>query len=187
MEVIMSISKHANKKKNILIAASEIVKEEGVVKLTLEAVAQRAGVSKGGLLYHFPSKEALIKGMVEDWINNYFECINTLVNNDDDNAIGKWNRAYLKSTFSDLENNNLNSALMAAMFINPDLLDEFRQRYDILHTKLITDGIDPVKITITRLSIDGLWFSEIFGMAPLNEELKTQVFDELINMIQEDE
>ncbi|HEM1902195.1 TPA: TetR/AcrR family transcriptional regulator, partial [Listeria monocytogenes] len=62
-----------------------------------------------------------------------------------------------------------------------------RQRYDILHTKLITDGIDPVKITITRLSIDGLWFSEIFGMAPLNEELKTQVFDELINMIQEDE
>ncbi len=35
--------------------------------------------------------------------------------------------------------------------------------------------------------IDGLWFSEIFGMAPLNEELKTQVFDELINMIQEDE
>ncbi|SWD32702.1 transcriptional regulator [Klebsiella pneumoniae] len=80
----MSISKHANKKKNILIAASEIVKEEGVVKLTLEAVAQRAGVSKGGLLYHFPSKEALIKGMVEDWTNNYFECINTLVNNDDD-------------------------------------------------------------------------------------------------------
>ncbi|WP_429774029.1 hypothetical protein [Bacillus cereus] len=23
-------------------------------------------MSKGGLLYHFPSKEALIKGMVED-------------------------------------------------------------------------------------------------------------------------
>jgi AcrR family transcriptional regulator len=182
----MSISKHANKKENILTAASEIVKKEGVVKLTLEAVAHRAGVSKGGLLYHYPSKEALIKGMVEDWTNNYFESINTLVNNDN-NALGKWSRAYVKSTFSDLENNKLNSALMAAMFINPDLLDEFREKYDILHTKLIKDGIDPVKITIARLSIDGLWFSEIFGMAPLNEEIKTQVFDELINMIQEDE
>ncbi|EAE5096066.1 TetR/AcrR family transcriptional regulator, partial [Listeria monocytogenes] len=32
------------KKNNLLTAASEIVKEEGVVKLTLEAVAQRAGV-----------------------------------------------------------------------------------------------------------------------------------------------
>ena len=48
--------------KNLLFVSkvSEI-KEEGVVKLTLEAVAQRAGVSKGGLLYHYPSKEALIK------------------------------------------------------------------------------------------------------------------------------
>ncbi|EGP8446816.1 TetR/AcrR family transcriptional regulator, partial [Listeria monocytogenes] len=82
MEVIMSISKHTNKKNNLLTAASEIVKEEGVVKLTLEAVAQRAGVSKGGLLYHYPSKEALIKGMVEDWTNNFFESIKTLVNKD---------------------------------------------------------------------------------------------------------
>jgi AcrR family transcriptional regulator len=181
----MSISNHANKKKNILIAASEIVQEEGVVKLTLEAVAQRAGVSKGGLLYHYPSKEALIKGMVEDWTNNYFESIITLVNNDN-REIGKWSRAYVNSTFSDLNNNNLNSALMAAMFINPDLLDEFRQKYDSLHTNLINDGIDPVKITIARLSIDGLWYSEIFGMAPLNEELKTLVFDKLINMIKEE-
>ncbi len=107
-------------------AASEIVKEEGVVKLTLEAVAQRAGVSKGGLLYHYPSKEALIKGMVEDWTNNFFESIKTLVNKDSKET-GKWNRAYINTTLFDLDNNNnknLSSALMAAMFINPDLLDE---------------------------------------------------------------
>ncbi|QHA38772.1 TetR family transcriptional regulator (plasmid) [Rossellomorea marisflavi] len=184
MEVIMTISKNTNKKKYILTAASEIVKEEGVIKLTLEAVAQRAGVSKGGLLYHFPSKEALIKGMVEDWTNYYFECLDMLVNKDN-NPLGKWSRAYLETTFSDLANNKLNSALTAAMFINPDLLAEFREKYNILHTKLINDGIDPVKITIARLSIDGLWFSEIFGIAPLNEELKKQVFEELMTMIQE--
>jgi Transcriptional regulator len=32
--------------------------------MTLEAVAARANVSKGGLLYHFPSKDALVLGMV---------------------------------------------------------------------------------------------------------------------------
>lgn len=52
MEVIMSISKHANKKKNILIAASEIVKEEGVVKLTLEAVAQREFLNFSSLFFY---------------------------------------------------------------------------------------------------------------------------------------
>ncbi|HFK6268661.1 TPA: TetR family transcriptional regulator, partial [Listeria monocytogenes] len=177
------------KKNNLLTAASEIVKEEGVVKLTLEAVAQRAGVSKGGLLYHYPSKEALIKGMVEDWTNNFFESIKTLVNKDSKET-GKWNRAYINTTLFDLDNNNnknLSSALMAAMFINPDLLDDYKQKYDILHTKLLNDGIDPLKITMARLLIDGLWFSEIFEIAPLNEEVKKQIFDELIMMIQEGE
>ncbi|EAH0549520.1 TetR/AcrR family transcriptional regulator, partial [Listeria monocytogenes] len=90
----------------------------------------------------------------------------------------------------DLDNNNnknLSSALMAAMFINPDLLDDYKQKYDILHTKLLNDGIDPLKITMARLLIDGLWFSEIFEIAPLNEEVKKQIFDELIMMIQEGE
>ena len=183
----MPTSKTTNTKKNLLIAAAEIVKEEGVVKLTLEAVAQRAGVSKGGLLYHYPSKEALIKGMVEDWKNNYFESIIALAK-DDTKEPGKWSRAYVQSTYSNLENDKLlSSAIMAAMFINPELLDEYRQQYDRLLTKLENDGIDPIKTTIARLSIDGLWFSEIFGMQPLNKELQTNVFNQLINMIEEED
>ncbi|KQS59087.1 hypothetical protein ASG36_14240 [Geodermatophilus sp. Leaf369] len=33
--------------------------------VTLDAVAAAAGVSKGGLLYHFPSKDALVDGVAE--------------------------------------------------------------------------------------------------------------------------
>ena len=32
---------------------------------TLDAVAAAADVSKGGLLYHFPSKDALVEGMLD--------------------------------------------------------------------------------------------------------------------------
>ncbi len=39
--------------------------EEGERAATLEAVARQAGVSKGGLLYHFPNKEALISALLE--------------------------------------------------------------------------------------------------------------------------
>ena len=175
-----------DKKKSLLAAASEIVEEEGVVKLTLEAVAQRAGMSKGGLLYHYPSKEALIKGMVENWSNNYFESILSLVK-DDTIEQGKWSRAYVTSTYSDIDNNKHLSSIMAAMFYNPDLLDDFRQQYDHLLNQLSDDGIDPVKATIARLSIDGLWFSEMLGMKPLSKELQTQVINKLIDMILEDE
>ncbi|NMO92618.1 TetR/AcrR family transcriptional regulator [Actinomycetospora sp. TBRC 11914] len=40
--------------------------------VTLEGVATRAGVSKGGLLYHFGSKEALLTGFL-DWVRELTE------------------------------------------------------------------------------------------------------------------
>jgi AcrR family transcriptional regulator len=45
---------------------AQVVQARGAGSLTLEAVADVAGVSKGGLLYHFPTKDALIDGMVAD-------------------------------------------------------------------------------------------------------------------------
>lgn len=50
----------------ILRAADEIATETGAGSVSLDAVAARAGVSKGGLLYHFPSKARLLQGLVED-------------------------------------------------------------------------------------------------------------------------
>ena len=38
---------------------------EGAAHLTLDAVAERAGVSKGGLLYNFHTKELLLQAMVD--------------------------------------------------------------------------------------------------------------------------
>ena len=47
-------------KDKILKMAKEIILEKGVNHFTLEEVAKGAGISKGGLLYHFNSREALI-------------------------------------------------------------------------------------------------------------------------------
>lgn len=38
---------------------------EGERAATLDAIAQLAGVSKGGLLYHFASKDALVEGLLD--------------------------------------------------------------------------------------------------------------------------
>ncbi|MDF1598493.1 TetR family transcriptional regulator [Mesorhizobium sp. YIM 152430] len=49
----------------ILDAAEAIVSEAGAGQLTFDQVAARAGVSKGGVLYCFASKSALIAAMME--------------------------------------------------------------------------------------------------------------------------
>ncbi|TAN63226.1 MAG: TetR/AcrR family transcriptional regulator, partial [Magnetospirillum sp.] len=42
---------------NIIDAAMAIVRDQGVAKLTLDEAAKKAGISKGGVLYHFKSKD----------------------------------------------------------------------------------------------------------------------------------
>ncbi|QOR71699.1 TetR/AcrR family transcriptional regulator [Ruania alkalisoli] len=49
----------------VLHAFAEILVTQGERAATLDAVADRASVSKGGLLYHFPSKDELTEGLAD--------------------------------------------------------------------------------------------------------------------------
>ena len=48
----------------VLDAFERLLVEHGERETTLDAVARAAGVSKGGLIYHFGSREALIDGLL---------------------------------------------------------------------------------------------------------------------------
>jgi AcrR family transcriptional regulator len=52
-------------KEAVLDAFERVVIDRGERAATLEAVAAEAGVSKGGLLYHFGGKKDLVEGLVE--------------------------------------------------------------------------------------------------------------------------
>ena len=61
----------------MLAAAERVVIRQGIANLTLDAVAAEAGMSKGGLLHHFPSKDRLVEALVtrsaEGWRACYTE------------------------------------------------------------------------------------------------------------------
>ncbi|NNC11052.1 TetR/AcrR family transcriptional regulator [Planctomonas sp. JC2975] len=59
------MSERGRTRERILDAFEAILTTEGERAATLDAVAARAEVSKGGLLYHFASKDALVDGLVE--------------------------------------------------------------------------------------------------------------------------
>ena len=48
----------------IRVAAAKVIERDGAGHLTLEKVAAEADLSKGGLLYHYPSKDALLQGLL---------------------------------------------------------------------------------------------------------------------------
>ena len=56
---------------SIIAAARRIVQRDGVAHLTIEALAREAGLSKGGVLYHFPTKDSLIEGMITSFLEAF--------------------------------------------------------------------------------------------------------------------
>ena len=55
----------ASARERILDSYESILISDGERSATMESVAAAADVSKGGLLYHFPSKEALVDGLAD--------------------------------------------------------------------------------------------------------------------------
>ncbi|MBP1968323.1 AcrR family transcriptional regulator [Virgibacillus natechei] len=174
-----------SRKIEILTAASKVVSEKGIFNLTLEAAAVEAGISKGGLLYHFPSKEALVEGMVEHLTNNYREKIEYNADIDPEER-GQWLRAYINVTFNQTyQNKDMNAGLLAAKAVNSNLLDPMRELYTDWQSEIENDGLDPVKATIIRLAVDGIWLSELFDIHHIEESKKENIYKALIDWANE--
>ncbi len=72
--------------------------------------------------------------------------------------------------------------MIAAVLLNPELLDPNRQSYETRQTLIEQDGIDPVLANIIRLAVDGLWFSELLAFAPPREPLRAQLMETLLSL-----
>ena len=107
---------------------------DGVARLTLDAVASKADVSKGGLLYHFPNKDALISAMVLRWVEGFERDIGQRLKVEEASALGSWARAYAGASFEPGEMQQTQPrelvALLAAMATDPALLEPLRRRFE---------------------------------------------------------
>src|SRR3712207_1668575 len=170
-------------REGILQAADRVVVEEGVAGMTLEAVAREAGVSKGGLLYHFPSKEALISGMIGRLIEGFRDALGREFAKEKASASGRWLRAYLRASFDEdrwyLE---VSAGLLAAVAEDPTLLDPLRRAFEDGQRWAERDGIDPAVATLVRLAADGLYFAELLGFAPPEGGLRARSLEALLEL-----
>jgi AcrR family transcriptional regulator len=160
----------ARTKDRLLDAAGAVVRRDGAQALTLDAVAEEAEVSKGGLLYHFKSKRELVEGMIERWMTEFQREI--------DEVDAAFVRGYVKASAP--AGNEL--GMLAALIADPALLVAVRRRYGIWQDRVEREGRDPVDATVARLAADGLWLAELLGMGPPTGALRESVFERLLEL-----
>src|SRR5690606_27260368 len=112
----------------LLDAAESLLEDQGAQGLTLAAVAERAGVSNGGLLYHFAEKDALISAMIERLIADF----DALVEAQQEST---YTRAYLSATLEAVKSGRLRRwAVVTGAAGDPALLAPLREAMARWHT-----------------------------------------------------
>ncbi|MEV2276591.1 TetR/AcrR family transcriptional regulator [Nocardiopsis sp. NPDC049922] len=170
----------SNTRDRILDALQDILINEGYSAVTLEAVARAASVSKGGLLYHFPSKTALLTGLI-DRLSALAEEEFREAREGDEGVV----RVFLRTSLPQSpEERELYWAVIAALRGQEDLSEEaaglvqrlFTRWGELLHEELT----DPVLAEIILRAGDGLYMAAIAGLPQPDPELRQRMFDRLV-------
>lgn len=152
-------------RQRILEAAALIASDEGAQSLSLERVAERAGVSKGGLLYHFRTKEALLAGMIESVMAEHDEAIGQLVSS----GVPYYQAMIDKALSPELDQHNLMSAFIAAVATDPGLADMVKEHKADWAAKLASDGLTPVQCLLFEFVLDGLFVGRTIRVTDVDE------------------
>lgn len=167
-------------KQRILQAAASVVDESGAAHLTLEAVAEAAGLSKGGLLYHFPNKRALLSGMLEYLLDRVQERAEQFTGGVEIPGIVALIEA---QQARDNVERVMSRAILAAAAEDPSLLDPAREALGRWFAA--ADQESPHGL-ILLLAIEGLRFVEMLNLFELSSKAQNRIYKQMVDMAEKD-
>ena len=191
----MAGSKHeVSAREAILEAAICVASRDGLLAMTLDNVAREANVSKGGLIYHFASKDALVKGMIEHFAKQVEQALTSRVV-DDPLPNGRWVRALVDCCVAPpeegaAESNPLltisgmgkfHASLLAAVAVNPALLAPLLEFGAKMRSRIQAEDPQALEQLLLWSALDGLFVWELFGLITRDDPL----FAALIGRIRE--
>lgn len=172
-----------DKIERILAAASKILADGGyMTRFSLSAVAAEAGVSKGGLLHHFPSKEALLRGLSENLIDYFEERLLVEMQNEPEGTPGRFARAYIATAFSDEYGSSQISPILLAFNRYSADGGPVESRFIAFQNRLENDGLNPTTANLIRMAVDGMLYTEMIDAEPIDEKARSQMIAQLIQM-----
>ena len=168
----------------IVETALAIVGQQSISRLTLEEVARSAGISKGGLLYHFPNKQSLVQAMT----SYVTELIAALCERHYARLPVGPNRrlkAYVLANFEITEpgRSTIGPTLLSAAVNNPELIGPMQRACDKLVERIRTESTDRDLVLLVDVAVDGLWLHNCFKLTSLNASDRRRLKNRMLAMI----
>ncbi|HET6707494.1 TetR family transcriptional regulator [Amycolatopsis sp.] len=148
----------------LLDAAAAVIRTRGV-SASLDDIARAAGVSKGGLLYHFPAKDALVRTLTQDLLDEFRTAVQAAVD-PADTAPGRLTRAYVRASLDtsyDEAAVRETFALIAQLISIPEIAELARADAEKWERDLHDDGLPDDVLTLVVAAADGACTAPLWG------------------------
>jgi AcrR family transcriptional regulator len=177
------MARHAtNARDAILDAAEDVVVELGARHLTLNEVAARAGKSRGGVLYHFADKEALLRGMLERRIAHISSMREKRRANLPDTPESEVTAFVLANLEGSKRQKRIASSVIAAAGHDPGLLCPARREYREFINRLVSGGLRAERAAVIVLAVEGLILSELLSLFHFDKAKRSGIIKEIISL-----
>ncbi|MFT3684453.1 MAG: TetR/AcrR family transcriptional regulator [Phycisphaerales bacterium] len=177
----------------ILDAAERVAMRDGVGHVTLDAVAKEAGLSKSGLIHHYPSKDALIGAMVlrkiDAWGNACEESFQRHAGQPGGAARGLINACFDcpdgegGTDVDDEDSRRRGCVVIAALVHDAKHIDPVRKVHQRIDAKLAGDKLPPGVADAIHLALNGMWFNWVFNLSDLTPQRLERVREVLQHIV----
>ncbi len=167
-------------RQKILETAVSIVESNGAAHLTIDAVAAAAGLSKGGVLYHFPSKRALLEAMLSLLMETSTQRIQKLREEPPAQEQPTIVPMIQAEQEQQPKERAMALAILAAAAEDPSLLNPAKTFIADRFREAGVDTTDAQLAHILLLAAEGLRFLDMLNLLPKEIANREQFFDRLL-------
>ena len=164
----------------ILSAALRVVDVEGGEELTYDSVAREAGLTKAGVMYHFPSKEdmmiAVIEHVITRWQNELLEELGVPFA---ESTLEQRVRAFV--TFATGGGVSRGEFAVFSGAVRRPVLSEPWHRY-LREWFSFGESTDTAPLMLAWFAANGVWIAESTGILQVNPEQRAELLDRMIRL-----
>lgn len=169
---------------SILEAARDILRQDGIERLSMDRVAERAGMSKGAVMYHFPTKRALQSALIQDYAEHMDEGLKTheakFKGRPEETLIPAYVE-WFKSFCADKNGwASVGVQLLGQQAIDPELLKPISDWYQKLYDRIeaLPENTRTEMLTAV-MAMEGLFFVRKFGLGTIDAQRLEAVLNRL--------
>ncbi|MBB2974668.1 AcrR family transcriptional regulator [Microbacterium endophyticum] len=173
----------ASSRDEILDAAISVVDADGQADITYQSVARAAGLTKAGLMYHFPTKDSMMIALIE-------------------HVIARWQVELQAALIVPLAETTLSQRIHAFVQFAGDggatpgefvVFSEAVRRPNLSAPWLeylqtwfgFGKGTDMMPLLLVWLATNGLWIAEATGVLSIEPEQRTALISRLLSLADE--